>query len=1027
MHSFTPFLVRYVALFLGVCQIGLAQTTDDKQRYMGLQMLNLETSPTAGLDVIQQSVGYGCNLVAITIYWGHVYPTADSPADWRQADNQIKLITQTGAKVAIRIMLGRTRGSISGFWTPKEGLQDDIGQQAVGIYGYTSFSYAHQPSVQKAQKFIKEVCERYNYLQVQDKLLYVSFVNTPAQELGYDAQNWPDGDNKKARATPYDYSPESMLQFRAWLMQKYKRLSRLNYVWTTRFPNEKDIMGPQYAELRSFKTLQGKDFYVFNHLLIKNYINQNIEIIKKVNPTYRVVNEYGSVADEGSGLRTTLCFKDLDKNAEGTKIHNDPYMNHAWFTDVQRSSTKGKWIMNEVFYTPETPAQLLIKQFDQCFEHGCKIVTMVVSTVDGNTRNIFEPIKNRWLTNPLTEVRSQASYQYAVSSVLDSASIGSFIKAYDKVAGTGTANPKIVDVQLVEDILADEYWRKWLVNVPPVVNYSLGDRAGKPRKVYNYTVPKDLFTDPDGNITKIEALEKPAWLSFENSQFTGNIPDAVADYKITLRATDDDGATAQTSFLIKITNINVKPVVRNPVPNFTTYLQQLVFYQFQGGIFDDPDGKIIGVRAFGLRSWMLYNPNEFSAFPDEFGTFPVRLRAYDDDSAYVETTFFVQVLNRPPVVVRTLSEKVIAQGKPFRYRISKDIFNDPDGRGITVKVLNRPAWMAYDGNEISGTPPQLESYRLIIRGFDSQGDSTETALLVRVDTRGNLNAPPLVRGKIPDAQVFVTQQFSYRIPDTLFFDANGYIDRIEIPNLPNWLQFKNNTLTGIAKESGTYTVIVRATDDDESSVSISFKIEVRLAQLTFELIQAGKVGTRRLVGPLRNGDQFTAATLPDRITIYANCDVPAKRVVFNLTGPYRKRITVSKFPFALFDDETGFVPVAGQYVLKAEAFGDSLKVSETSIGFEIQTSQTLTEWQIYPNPFDEVCNLKLSNQLNINELSFSVVNLTGQRVFIPSQYVSIVGQVAYIDMGGLQLVPGVYLLQVLKDGVLEKVVKIIKR
>lgn len=1033
MNPQTRFCPQWLCLLLmyyvGCQTIGYSQIpNDDRQRYMGLQMLNLDTSPSGSLPVIQKSIENGCNLVAITIYWGHVYPTATSAADWRQADNQVQLITKMGAKVAIRIMLGRTKGVINGFWTPQDGVTDNEYRQLLGIYDYTSFSFAHQPSVQKAQKFIQEVCERYNYLQTQNQLLYVSFVNTPAQELGYEGINFPNGDFSKKQLASFDYSPASVAGFRKWAMEKYKRLGRINYVWKTRVATENDISPPTNVggPRQAFKTLHGKDWYLYNHLLIKNYINQNIEIIKKVNPTYKVINEYGSVADEGNMLRKTLMFKDLDKNTDGTKVHDAPYYNHRWHTDIQRSNRPGKWIMNEVFFEPQESPAVAVKQFNECFEHGCKVVTMVVSGLE-DTKAIFLPVKNRWLQNPLEALRPQASYQFTVSQVLDSASMEPFYQQYAKIAGSSTSSPKTVDVQITEDILNDDYWKKWFVNVPPVVNYSIADRATKPKKSFSYTLPKDVFSDPDGSITKIDVLEKPAWLSFANNTFSGISPSEIATFKITIRAFDDDSATVQTSFSIKTTNINVKPVVNFTIPNFTSYLNQLVFHPLSATQFDDPDGKIIGIQPRGLRPWMLYKPYEFSAYPEEFGTFTVTLRAYDDDSAFVETSFYIQVLNRPPVVVKTLPEKVIAQGKSFKYRISKTIFSDPEGDIARIKVLNRPPWMAFDGNELSGTPTQLDTYRLVVRAYDSAGDSVETPFVVRVDTRGNLNSPPVVRGTVRDVQVFVTQQFNYKIPDSLFFDSNGYIDRVETPNLPNWLKFKNNEISGLATKPGTYTVTLRAVDDDESSVTASFKVEVRLSQLTFELIQAGKVGTRQLIGPLRNGDVLKMTSLPERFTIYATSEVAAKKVIFKLQGPYNKTLTVEKFPFALFDDETGFAPVAGRYTLQAEAFGDSLKISQTSIQFEIQTDQTLADWQTYPNPFEAVCNLKIPIALDFNNLNFDVVSLNGQRVSVPKGNIGGANQVMYLDLQTLQLPSGVYFLQILQKGTVEKNIKIIKR
>ncbi len=1014
-----------LSLILGLYLPAFAQS-DDQQRYVGLQLLNLSTEPDYGSDIIAQSVGYGCNLVVITVYWDEVYKEATSTPDWRQPDRQIEQITRLGAKVGLRIMVGRKNDRLSGFWTAKETMNDDLGRPLLGAYGRTCFSFSHAPTVAKAHNFIREVCQRYNSYQNQGKILYVTFVNTPTQELGFHYETDLDGDYKKVYATGFDYSSPSTDAFKTWVGQYYKRVNKLNYLWGTKFSTLNDVRPPNtaYKPLPAYQTRAGKDWYLFLHLQLKNYIDQTISTIKQVNPSYKVVNEYGAVIDAQAAVRGTIAFKNLDQNADGTKVHDDPFWNHRFLTDVVRSNRSGKWIMNETFFAPGFATDLLIRHFDECFEAGCKVVTMVASTPDPRLKNIFEPVTSRWKNTALREVFAPLSMSYKVSEVLDSTATR-VEKAWEIKAPK--ANPQPVNVQLIEDILSEDYWRPLAVNVHPVVSNPVTERASKPRKTFNYTLPKDVFTDPDGDIVNVEAIEKPSWLNFSNGIFSGNVPDVLGDNKVTLRATDDEGATVQTSFNLKVVNINVKPVTKRPIPNFEAYLEQPIFYQFQGDHFDDPDGVIVRVQASGLRPWMTYTSKEFSAFPQEQGTFTVTLRAYDDDSAFVETAFKVKILNRPPVVKQLLPEKVIAQNKAFRFKIPQTIFNDPDGQITKIKAINLPPWLTFDGVELKGTPSDLGIYRLGIRAYDNGGDSVETSFVIKVDLRGNLNTPPIVRYQIPDAQLFVNQRFVYKIADSLFYDTNGYIDRVEAPNLPTWLTFKNNEITGLATQGGVYTISLRAIDDDETATTTSFQIEVRYPNLNFELIQAGKAGTRRLIGPLREGDILLESTIPEKITIYAICEAPVKKVFFKLSGPYQKTFVAERFPFSLFDEETGFTPIAGSYTLNAVAFNDSIQVSTSTIRFRVQTTQPLADWEVYPNPFSTVCNLKLPNNTDISALTFQVVTINGQILPIPHKQILIIDKVAYLDLATAQIPTGTYLLQVFQNETLQKVIKIVKQ
>jgi hypothetical protein len=1023
-HSSRKILLLILAFFLSVKSI-IAQS-DDRQRYIGLQLLNLSTEPDYGLDIIEKSVGYGCNLVVITIYWDEVYKEATSMPDWRQPDRQIELITRLGVKVGLRIMVGRKNDRLTGFWTTKETMNDDLGRPLAGAYGRTGFSFAHAPTVAKAHNFIKEVCQRYNTYQNQGKILYVTFVNTPTQELGYHYETELDGDYKKLYATGFDYAAPTTDAFKLWLIQQYKRVNKLNYLWGTKFSTFNDVRPPNtaYKPLPAYQTRAGKDWYLFSHLQLKNYIDQGISTIKQVNTSYKVVNEYGAVIDAQAAVRGTIAFKNLDQNADGTKVHDDPFWNHRFVTDVLRSNRSGKWIMNETFFAPGYATDLLINHFNECFENGCKVVTMVASTPDPRLQNVFEPVSARWKNTTFGDVFTPVKMSYKVSEVLDSTATR-VEKEWEIKAPK--ANPQPVNVELVEDILSEDYWKPLLVNIHPVVSNPVTERASKPRKLYSYTLPKDIFTDPDGEIVNIEVMEKPQWLSFNNGVLSGNVPDLLGDNKITLRATDDEGATVQTSFNLKVTNVNVKPIVKRTIPDFEAYLEQSIFYQFQGDIFDDPDGVIARIQPIGARPWMTVTAKEFSAFPQEQGTFTVTLRAYDDDSASVETAFKVKVINRPPVVKQLLPEKVIAQNKAFRFKIPQTYFSDPDGQITKLKAVNLPSWLTFDGAELRGTPTELGTYRLGIRAFDNGGDSVETPFVIRVDLRGNLNTPPVLRYQIPNARLFVTQRFSYKVADSLFYDTNGYVDRIETPNLPAWLTFKNNEIAGLATQAGIYTVTLRAVDDDETATITTFQIEVRYPNLNFELIQAGKAGTRRLIGPLQNGDVLLESTIPEKITIYATCEAPVKKVVFKLTGPYQKTFVAERFPFSLFDEEIGFAPIAGSYTLNAVALNDSVQVSASTILFKVQTTQPLSDWEVYPNPFSDVCNIKLPDNADLSRLTFKIVAVTGQILPIPEKQTLVIDKVAYLNLASSQIPAGTYLLQVFQNETLQKVVKIVKQ
>ncbi len=1099
-----------------------AQTNTDRQRYVGLMNLNLNGTLDAADGFTKTAINNGCNLVYMTVFWDRVYPTSTSQPDWRQYDRQIEMITQMGAKVAIRIWLGRNKDRINGYWTEKESQQGADFKPLVGIYDATFFSYNHQPAIDKAQDFIKQVCERYNRYQSNGQILFVSVTTTPTQEIAYHFENWPDGNYDQRRNNAFDYSKSATNAFNDWIEQKYKRIAKLNYVWksnpVTAWIQASPIPTP-FEPKATFSGRRGRDWYYFRHQTLKKFIDQTVGTIRGVNPNYKIINDYGSVVDNISALRGTLAFKDLDQNVNGTKVNNGTDDNHHLITDILRSNSNGRWTMNEVFYDGVATTTDYNRQFDECFESGSNIVVFAISS-DAQMENCkatLRAMSNKWLNVPVADIKPQVSMKYSVTQLLDSTNAAIY-KEYEqksKVAGGGR---RPVNIELVEDILQPSYWDV-LINVPPVVNYALDNRASRLRRDFVYKLPADLFNDPDGSIVKIEAVDLPTWLRFNNGEFSGVTPSQVADYTISVRATDDDGATVQTnfrlktvdtnqnptvsysladrtskpsrafsykiptdlfkdsdgtitkieivglpswlkfennelsgispailgeytitvkatdddgavvqtSFKIKILDTNIKPIAAVALPNFETYRQQSVEYRLRDDHFEDADGRIVRIEARNLKPWMRFDGKTFFAYPNELGIFKVTLRAIDDDSAFVESSFQVKVINRLPTVSKPFGNKIVALNRVLKYKVSKDNFTDLDGNIARVNVFGRPSWIQYTNNELSGTPTQLGTFQLIARAYDNDGDSVQTTINIIVDSSPNMTSPPVARFQIPDIKMFANQTFRYKIPDSLFYDSNGYIDRIETPNLPNWLSFKNNELTGTPTQEGSYTVTVKATDDDETSVTTMFRIDVRFPAFSLELQQAGTPAFRRFITEIKNNDVIQAATLPDKVNLYVTCEAPFNKITFGLSGPYRKYLTVNKFPYTLFDQETGFAPISGAYTLQIQAFKDSVKVSESTIKFKIQSDRPLTDWQVYPNPFDQICNIKIPDNLTVLDLSFSIISITGQRTNISKSYVNASEQVAYLDLAEVPLSKGLFFIEIYKDQELLKIVKVIKQ
>ncbi|HEV7349099.1 putative Ig domain-containing protein [Telluribacter sp.] len=924
---------------------------DEKQRYFALLLLNLAEELDYELDIIRQAKEAGMNSVVLTVYWDKVYRRSpNDPGDWSKTDNQIKLATQLGMKVGIRIFVGRNTSYLPNFWTVDNSAKDFKKFPLREIYNYTHFSFHHQPSVQMAENFVREVTNRYKYLQEQKQLIYVSVVNTPTQELGYHHTNIPvGGEYQNMYASLFDYSEASVKGFGEWAQNKYKKIVRLNLLWGTEFKAFKDVYAPvnPWEPQDSFFGRWGKDWYIYRHEVLKTYNDRMIRVIKSVDPGIKYINEFGSVMDRESGLRGTLGFHDLAEHADGTKIHDLETYDHLYTMDIIRSNTPaGKWVMNEVFYDSYKPYFEYYEQIDECFQNGAKLIAFVMST-PAHIQAMREVIINssrKWVNVPLEPIVPKDTTSYLLSRALDKGVYDVAYPNWKKLARNGGA-PKPVYVKLVEDLFTEEYW-KAAANNPPYLLNPLPMRIAAVGRDFSFKIPTTTFADADGQVVKVEVPNLPAWLRFENGEIKGR-SDVLGDTRILVKGIDDEGGAGEAFFTIRIDtreNANQPPTVRENFPKLVIKVNESFSFKLPKEAFVDTDGSITSIEASGMPAWLTFQNGEFKGFPTTTGEYRIFVKAYDDLKAFVETFFVIQVvepqfINNPPYLSRTLPVKYAKVNEPFAYRLPPDLFSDGDGYISLITVQNLPTWLSFSLNEFSGTPTEEADYRLIIRAYDNGGSYIDTPFLLKV----------------------------------------------EVP------------------------------------------------YLTFDLLQSGRPIDRKKLQSLKKEEVLLVDSLPALLNIYAYGNFEFDRVNFQLTGPYRYESKATKFPYALFQENGGFAPYVGRYTLTATAFHQDSLVLTTTLPFSIAAgdslniARSLTDWQAYPNPFERVFNIKLPEGTAASQYSFTLVTVSGQRIPVSSQKVTVYDGIAQLDLSDFTLSPGVYFIRLEENGELVKLFRVVKR
>lgn len=829
-------------------------SANDQQRYLAVLLLNLNRSIDADLDILEESVKAGCNAVHLTIQWDQVYPTSTSQADWRKYDNQVNLAKKLGIKVALRIHVGRNVGRIQGFWNLEDRQRDAQGKALLGIYSTTMFSYAHRPSVEKARAFIKEVCQHYNSEQQQGVIAWVSVTATPTQELGYHYNNWPDDSGVGDYLAVYDYSTVMTQEFRIWLTRKYKKIARLNVFWESDYANFEEVVPP--VSLRNsnqtFWGQSGKDWYVFRHDILKLFIEQTTETIKSVNPAYRIVNDFGSVFDDLSGIRGTYGFVDLSRTTGGIKVNDAVEYDNRFSADVVRSNAgPDQWVLNEAFASITYDPKEIARQIDENYTNGVRWISIVLGTKSSleHVRDIIKKSVTQWLKPPYVNVNTANVMTYSLAQVIEFGYYsGGVYGQWANRAGPET-NRQPVNMRMTEDIFADSL--QGSINRPPYVKNQLPTKIIKVNNTFTYSLSPEVFVDLDGAINSVTINGKPDWLTFTNNVFSGT--------------------------------------------------------------------------------------------PGRTGTFSMSLRATDDDGAWVETDF-----------------------------------------------------------------------------------------TIIVDNSGRTNRPPIVQNPIPGAVGLYKQPFILTIADNTFSDPDGFISRVEVSGLPPWAQYRRGEIRGLADAVGTYSVTIRAYDDENAVVQTSVNITINYPTVLFDLIQAGRPGERFLLKRLLKNDKLPSNTLPNSLNIYASCDAVFDAFELELTGPSVKKTTTNRSPYSLFDGDAGFPTTAGTYFLKGTAYFRKELIASTVYTFEIVPVDPVTnqpvsveDWAVYPNPAREIVNLKLP--FNTGYTQLELISFSGQTVAVPKKAIFEGGTIVSVNLGQLEIPSGVYFLKLQEQEGNWRVFKVVKQ
>ncbi|WP_158600076.1 PKD domain-containing protein [Halorubrum sp. Atlit-28R] len=316
--------------------------------------------------------------------------------------------------------------------------------------------------------------------------------------------------------------------------------------------------------------------------------------------------------------------------------------------------------------------------------------------------------------------------------------------------------------------------------------------------------------DPDGDIEQYE------WDLNDDTRYERTGPtietafDTAGERRVTVRTTDDDGATNETTLTIDVNappraNIDTTAPARTGEP-----------VTFSAADSTDPDGTIVAYDWEIAGAADAADGSVNRTFSDD-GEYSVTLRVTDDHGATDTATARVTITNRPPTAAGTVTTPTPVVGEPVAFSAADSM--DADGEVVETRWdLDGDGHVESNASEPTTTYDDYGEQTATLTVIDDDGARNETTLTFDV------NAPP-TPAFTTSAPVLTTEPIDLVADSSV--DPDGTIESYEWDlDTDGTSEATGSTATVDFVDDGTYPIELTVTDDDGTARSLTQNVTV---------------------------------------------------------------------------------------------------------------------------------------------------------------------------------------------------------